>query len=246
MKSGMTDYALITGSSKGLGRVLANVFSDNGYNLMIHGRNEERLLEVRDELIGKGSKVRVVSGALTDRVVIDTLAENAKELGVSVLVNNAAESVCNIPFEEIDDSFVESMVYTNLIAPILLTKKVYPYFVERGGGNIVNINSVFSLETKKNSTIYTASKHGLRGFTNALRQEARDKGIGVMEVYLTKVRLPGGTYGMDAREAAENIYDRFKNPGCQELFIEGRPQKYRPDGKDEKDYIARVEAKKKS
>jgi len=216
--------ALITGSSNGFGRVLANYFAEKGYDLILHGRKLDGLKTTRDEVQKWGNDVTYVQGDLKERKTIEDLAQAAIEKDISLLINNAAESRTYFPFIEADDDYVEEMIYTNLTAPILLTRRIFSHFTQRGGGDVVNINSIFSVETRKKSLVYTASKYGLRGFAKTLRLEADEKNIGVMEVFPTKILLPGGNYGMDSMKVAEIVYNHLHDSGCDELFIEGRPR----------------------
>jgi short-subunit dehydrogenase len=224
------EYALITGSSKGLGRLLANEFASNGYGVILHGRNNEKLEETKEEVESYGNGVSYVLGDLKDTNTLDMLVNEAREKDLSVLVNNAADSRVGITFEDLESEDIENMVYTNLIAPMILTKEIYNLFLEReGNGSVININSVFSLETKDRSVPYSTSKWGLRGFSDTLRAEGEKQGIRVMDVYPTKIQLDGGEYGMDGKEAAQSIYKSFKDQSIDGIFLDGRPDQFKPD-----------------
>lgn len=243
----MKRSALITGSSKGLGRILANVFSENGYDIILHGRDYDGLMKTKDDVLSNRVDAHVVQGDLRDENTIRSLIGHAAKRDISVLVNNAADSRIGVPFEEMDDNFVDGMVYANLIAPMKLTRGIYSFFLGRGYGDIININSLFALEHKKNATIYSATKWGLRGFSECLRKDAEGKDVGIMDVFLSKVLLPGGTYGMDGREVAEKIYGNYADFNFGSLFFDGRPDEFKSNENGGlKEGLINVEIEKKS
>ena len=157
---------------------------------------------------------------------------------MSVLINNAAQVSLDSHFERLDDRGIENMVYTNLIAPIKLSRQIYSLFLKRGAGTIININSLVGLDKKKFKTMYSTSKWGLRGFANSLRLEAEENNIGIMNVYLSKVKSnPEDKYGMDIREVAEKIYENYKSSNFREIILDGRPEKYKSKSEEKITYI---------
>ena len=159
---------LITGSSKGLGRCLALVFARNNYNVIIHGRNRKRLEEVEQAVREWNVECDVVQGHLSENRTIEKLGEIALERRIEVLINNAGIYSKN-PIAEVRDAEIREVIETNLIAPILLIKRVAWMFKLEWGGIVININSVAGKEPNPIEPMYCASKHGLRGFTTSLR-----------------------------------------------------------------------------
>ena len=157
------------------------------------------------------------------------MAKIAREKNASVLINNAAIVRSGFPLVELSFDRIEDTIETNLLAPIKLCKKIYP-ILKAKKGTIININSLAAREPKKFRSLYSASKWGLRGFTNSLRLEAKDDNIKVMNIYLSKVRTrPTDNFGMDPMKVAERIYEFFKSQGgkYQELIIDGRPERHK-------------------
>jgi len=219
---------LITGSSKGLGKQLALVFAENNYNVILHGRNEENLQRVRDEISDIGVESIVVQGDLKNYQTIERLYKKAKEKDISVLINNAAITCPGLSFEDLTEEQIIEMTKVNLIAPIILSKKIYSLFLGKKYGNIININSLAGLEVKKSRSIYCATKYGLRGFGDALGLEGKEKNIQIMGVYLSKMKNSlEDSFGMDLRLVAHAIYDSFKLGDVEELVIDGRPKRYK-------------------
>ncbi len=174
---------LITGSSKGLGEKLAKTFSKNNYNVILHGRNSERLKVVKESILKDGVECDVVVGDLLEMNVLVSLAEIAQFKNIDILINNAGvylkRSISETTFEE-----YRNIIESNMIAPIFLIKHLFPFFETKGRGLIININSFAGKNGSDGESAYCASKHGLRGFTNSIQFDAVRAGIRVIEVFL--------------------------------------------------------------
>lgn len=222
------ECVLITASSKGLGKAIAEIFAENKYDIILHGRNEEKTKKTGEELVQRGVNVYTVLGDLRKEETLEALCSQAKERNISVLVNNAAIPCCGKPIEELNDEYILENLEVNLIVPIKLARRIYPLFLDRGYGSIININSIVGLEPKKFRSVHSASKWGLRGFSSSLRIEAKTRNIQVMEVYPTRIKTAAEfTYGMEPREVAQKIYDAYKKKDLDDLIIDGRPLEYR-------------------
>lgn len=169
--------ALVTGASCGLGRALAQAFTSDGYSLILSGRNAAALMETA-ELCLPAMPVLIV-GDLRDVKTRDDLTEAAAARGIDVLVNNAGMYSHGEP----NPQKIVALIETNLLAPMLLTYSIYPLMVERGSGTVVNINSVAGKHAHASEAVYAASKHGLYGFSKALRQQGKPQGIRVIDVF---------------------------------------------------------------
>lgn len=225
----MNETVLITGASKGFGECLAVVFAKNGFDLIMQGRNKERLNKVLDKLKNYNVKCSIVEGDLRNEKTLNDLYNLAKENNISVLINNAAMVCPGLSIDKLSFEQIDEMICTNLIAPIKLAKLIYPLFQKNNSGTIININSIVGLEHKKNRTLYAASKWGLRGFGNSLRLEAKENGINVINVYLSKMMTePADSFGMDPMEVAGKVYKSYKENNIEELIIDGRPPEFRP------------------
>lgn len=167
--------ALITGATGGLGSALARCLSLHLYTLVLHGLDSLRL----EQISRYTAWVERVDGDLVELDTIRRLTEAAELHEVDILINNAAAYSC----DQIEASPVRRIIESGLIAPMLLTQALYPQLRARQGC-IVNINSVAGKFGGRGETAYAAAKHGLRGFSKALRYEAREDGIRVIDVYL--------------------------------------------------------------
>lgn len=203
---------LITGSSRGLGENLANVFSEKGYDIILHGRNKDRLIKIKKEL-EKKVDCEIISGDIRDQKTLVDLTEAAKRKDISVLINNSAIDD-EREFNEMSLSDIDAIIETNLFSPIKLTHKIYPLFMEKGCGTIININAMDGLRNIRGKVAYTTSKQGLKGFTDSLRYEAKRNNVRIIGVYLggmqTDMYSSTGRNvegAMPPREVAEIIFN---------------------------------------
>lgn len=180
----MTKVWFITGSSRGLGRSLAEAVLKSGDKLVATARNTAQL----DELVAQyGDQIYPVSLDVTDyeqvyHVVADAVAHFGR---IDVLVNNAGFGIIGAA-EAYTEEQVRSQLETNLYAPIEITRAVLPYMRKQGSGRILQISSIGGRVGNAGLTMYQAAKFGLGGFTEALSKEVAPLGI-----YVTSVE-PGG------------------------------------------------------
>ncbi len=176
---------LITGASGGLGASLARAFSKKGYSLIITGRDKERLEKTKKEAEKNNVICDAVIGELRDLDTINKLSKLAEERDIDILINNAG--VCyKSDFLDLTNEQISETIRIDLEAPILLARSVFSIFVKKSSGIIVNISSIDGFSPSRQGGAYNAAKYGLKGFTDSLRLEAREKGIRVIGVY------PGG------------------------------------------------------
>jgi short-subunit dehydrogenase len=170
--------AIITGASRGLGTYIARALAAEKMNLVLAARSREGLERVAGGLRESGVKVIAVPTDVTDRYGLEALAAAADEEfgGTDVLVNNAG-ALTIFPYDRIGIEDVERTVRLNLISAMILTRLVLPSMVERGRGHIVNMSSIAGIWGPPFDEVYGATKAGLIGFTQSLRQEYHGTGI---------------------------------------------------------------------
>lgn len=207
---------LITGSSKGLGRSLALTFAAYGYNIILHGRDKERLNFLKTEIIKNDVDCFIIAGDISKEKTINTLAACAAKTGIDILINNAGIYMQKL-LEEISEAEIRQIIDVNLMAPVLLTKKIFEIFRKKRAGLIININSVVGKTFNMNESMYCASKHGLRGFMGSFQFEALKYDVSVVNVYSGAINtdMVKGRNNpqklIKANEAAELVYSISQN-----------------------------------
>lgn len=174
---------LITGSSKGLGAALAEHFSKYDCNIILHGRNYDDIVNIKNIVEENGSIAHVIIGDLQDESIISELSECAIENNIDVLINNAGLYL-NKTFSEMSMSEFKKIINVNLIATVSITHKIFDWFKKNKMGTIINVNSLAGKQGSDGELAYCASKFGLRGFSESLQFDATRHGIRVVDVYL--------------------------------------------------------------
>jgi short-subunit dehydrogenase len=166
----------ITGAGSGIGRALAQEAARRGYDVILAGRGPEALEETALTL---ERAARIVVADVTTAEGRQALRDAAGDR-LDILINNAGALEVG-PLSGQDDAGIARMIATNLTAPILLTRDLLPG-LRRAGGRVVNVGSVFGDIAYPYFAAYSASKFGLRGFSDALRRELSGQGVGVTYV----------------------------------------------------------------
>ena len=168
---------LLTGASGGIGRATARTLDARGAKVLLNARRGDVLEEIRAEL---GGRPECLAGDLSESWVAADLAERAGP--VDVLVANAA-----LPASGALDGFepeqIDRALDVNLRAPIQLTRALLPGMLERGRGHVVLVSSLAGKLASSGSSLYSATKFGLRGFASGLRQDVEHRGVGVTVVF---------------------------------------------------------------
>jgi len=199
---------LLTGATGGIGHAIARRLSAEGASLVLTGRKAEVLAPLAAELGARSivadlSTPDGVEQLLAEAGPVDILVANAALPGVGLLID--------MPVERIDAN-----LDVNLRAPITLTRALLPQLTERGHGHLVYIGSVSGIVASPGSTLYNATKFGLRGFAAALRQDLHRTGIGVSCVEPGFVRdagmfvnsgmeIPAGTRTVSPEQVAAGV-----------------------------------------
>jgi 3-oxoacyl-[acyl-carrier protein] reductase len=196
----MNKVALITGASKGIGKVIALKLAEIGFDLLITGRNEKQLLQTKAEVEKCQVQCAIIS---TDLEAPDAptiiIQEAIRVYGqIDVLINNAG--IANSM--SIKDTSLElwnTIFKVNARAPYFLCKEAIPYLKESKNPVIINMGSVVDFKGYINQSAYASSKHALAGFTKVLAKEVQADGI---KVHLIS---PGGVNTEMVREMRPDI-----------------------------------------
>jgi len=179
--------ALVTGGGRGLGQEIALIFARAGADIAVTARSEDQIQQTASEVESLGRRaLAVVADVTKDDSVRAMVDQTLEALGqIDILVNNAGMSVYG-PFIEQNPSDWRAIIETNLMGTLYCTHAVLPSMLERGEGLVINVSSVAGTHGLPNEAAYCASKHGVKGFTDALARELKDQGIRVCGIY------PGG------------------------------------------------------
>lgn len=206
----MSKIALITGTTSGIGAATAHLLAENGYDLILTGRRNKRLVELENVLATKyKAKCLLLCFDVTKleqvQSSLDSLPANWK--AIDVLINNAGlavglDTVDNGEFEDWD-----RMIDTNVKGLLYVCRTVVPWMKERKTGHIINISSLAGKEAYPLGGVYCGTKHAVQAITHAMRIELLPYGIrvgtiapGMVDTEFSNVRFKGDN------ERAKSVY----------------------------------------
>ena len=198
----MNKNVLITGATSGIGLACARKFAENGDRLILTGRNEQRLNEIKKELMEKGTDVLTLTFDVRDHEkVAKYIQELPKEWqAIDVLVNNAGLALGLEPEYEVNSDDWETMIDTNIKGLLTMTRLVVPGMVERNSGHIINVGSVAGDAAYAGGSVYCATKAAVKALSDGLRIDVANTAIrvtnlkpGLVETNFSNVRFRGDT-----------------------------------------------------
>ncbi|MGB5528430.1 MAG: SDR family oxidoreductase [Ignavibacteriaceae bacterium] len=201
------DGIWVTGASSGIGKAVALEFAKIGCNVFISARRAQELERLKDDAGKQGDKIfpfpcNVASSANVDQ----TFKKISNDYEVNCLINNAGiTSFKNAADNSVNE--INDIINTNLLGSIYAIKSVLPTFIKNESGTIFNILSVVVDKTFTNSSVYSASKMGLLGYSNSMREEVRNHNIRVINI------VPGATEtSMWSQDIRREKGERMMNP----------------------------------
>jgi NADP-dependent 3-hydroxy acid dehydrogenase YdfG/Flp pilus assembly protein TadD len=223
---------LITGATAGIGRATATVFAENGYRLILTGRRQERLAEVKAALEAEFEvEVHTLAFDVRDSAAVqqalDSLEPEWKQ--VDILINNAGKAK---GFDSIHEGHLEhweEMIDTNVKGLLYLTRAIAPQMVARRSGHIINLGSTAGKETYPKGNVYCASKFAVDALTKSMRLDLYTHNIRVSQVSPGHVEeTEFALVRFDGDAARAKIYEDFKPLTSRDVadaifFIASRP-----------------------
>lgn len=209
----MNKIAIVTGATSGIGEATALKLAENNFDIIITGRREERLIELKNK-ITKNYKVRVLELCFDVRNQ-NEVSENLGNLpsdwkNIEILVNNAGLAVGLNPIQNGETDDWERMIDTNIKGLLYVTRTISPTMVERQKGHIINIGSIAGKEVYPNGNVYCATKHAVDALSKAMRIDMYQHNIkvtaihpGMVETEFSVVRFHGN------QEKADKVYEGF-------------------------------------
>lgn len=165
---------LVTGASRGMGRSFVSAALDAGHHVVATGRRHAEIATAFGEREGLLAVRLDVTSVDESNEAVKAAVERFGR--IDVLVNNAGASFKGF-FEEMSPQQVDQQLATNLIGPMNVTRAVLPVMRSQGSGHVISISSGAGLMAFEYSSVYAASKFGLEGWMEALRQEVQPFGI---------------------------------------------------------------------
>ena len=174
---------LLTGATGGLGHAIARRLAVAGAHVVLSGRRGDVLADLASEI-----GAEIAPSDLSDPSAVQELA--TAHAGVDILIANAGVPASG-RLETYSIDQIERALQVNLHAPIMLTHALAPHMVQRGSGHIVFMSSLSGKTATAGSSLYNATKFGLRGFAGAMRAELQGSGVGVSTIFPGFIRDAG-------------------------------------------------------
>jgi NAD(P)-dependent dehydrogenase (short-subunit alcohol dehydrogenase family) len=170
--------AIVTGSSKGIGKAIALAFAQQGAKVVISSRKQEAVDETAAEFKQEGLAVEAIACHMGDSQQIQHLVgETIKRYGrIDIVVNNAATNPIFGPIEKADGDAFEKIMSVNVEGPLELAKLCFPH-LKKSKGSVINISSIEGITPGHGLGLYSISKSALIQLTKVLAQEWGNKGV---------------------------------------------------------------------
>ena len=202
----------ITGATSGIGKATAEFLAKHNYRLILCGRNQDRLKELKQTL-GKQTAITTLQFDVRDKEAvfsaIESLPENFRE--IDVLINNAGNAHGLSSIQEGDINDWDAMLDINVKGLLYVSRAILPKMIERNSGFIVNIGSTAGKEVYPNGNVYCASKSAVDAINKGMRMDLNQYNIrvsaihpGLVETAFSDVRFKGDT------ERARKVYQGYK------------------------------------
>ncbi|MBA2329521.1 MAG: SDR family NAD(P)-dependent oxidoreductase [Flavisolibacter sp.] len=209
----MNKIVLITGATAGFGEACAYKFAENGYNLILNGRRNERL-ELLKEKLQKlfNVNIHLLPFDVRNKEQVFTSLEQVPQewRSTDVLVNNAGLALGRDLIQEGDIEDWDTMIDTNVKGLLYVTRAVVPWMIENKKGHIINLGSIAGKEVYERGNVYCASKFAVDALTKSMRIDLLEHQIkvtsinpGAAETEFSLVRFKGN------EEASKKIYEGY-------------------------------------
>ena len=221
---------LITGATSGIGRATAKLFSENDFRIIVCGRRQDRLTDLKREIVKK-TEVLELCFDIRDKVAVQDalLGLPAGWDQIDVLINNAGNAHGLAPVHKGNTDDWDAMMDINVKGLLYVSKAVIPGMVARKSGHIINIGSIAGKEVYALGNVYCASKYAVDAITQGMRIDLNEHNIrvgvvnpGLVNTDFSLVRFKGD------RERADNVYEGMHPLTAEDiaevlLFVVTRP-----------------------
>jgi 3-hydroxy acid dehydrogenase/malonic semialdehyde reductase len=223
--------ALITGATSGIGLATAQTLAENNYALVLCGRNQEKLAELKQEL-SQRVPVEILCFDVRDKIAVEKQINSLTKAPfneIDILINNAGNAHGLDPIDKGSLEDWDAMIDINVKGLLYVSHAIIPQMRDRKSGHIINIGSTAGKEVYPNGNVYCGSKHAVDAITTGMRLDLNPYNIrvgavnpGMVQTNFSEVRFKGDT------ERAEKVYHGFMALQPQDvaeviLFAVSRP-----------------------
>lgn len=217
----MNRHVVVTGATSGFGKAIAEAFAKSGDHLVLTGRRGDRLENLAAEISeAHGVRVKTLAFDIQDKTAVEEAVASIPPSWqpIDILVNNAGLALGRDYFEEADMSDWETMMQTNVMGLIYMTRAIFPILRKGGGGHIINMGSIAGKEVYEKGNIYCASKKAVDALSQSMRTDFLRHAIKVTAIHpgaaqteFSLVRFKG-----DA-QAADSVYTGFQPLSAEDV-----------------------------
>lgn len=209
--------AVITGAGSGIGEAIAKALSNNGVNVALAGRNEDKLQAVAQQL---NVDTKVIPTDVTKKDSVDQMLQVVKgHFGkVDIVVNSAGQSLSS-KITDYDVEQWDTMIDVNVKGTLYVLQAALPYLLNQSSGHIINIASISGFEVTKSNAVYSATKAAIHTITQALEKELARTGVKVTSISPGMVESPmtehmdfGDRKKLETRDIAEAVVYTLTQP----------------------------------
>ena len=218
--------AIVTGGSDGIGKHICLKLAAEGCKLAILGRNQDRLAQVAEEARSLGApEARSYGADMTDPAAIAAAAAAIlQDFGsVDIVINNAGIWHKAGPLDSISEEMLMATVQTNLTGLMQLTRHLLPALRDRGEAAILNVASKSGVVAQAGQSVYTATKYGVRGFTDVLKVDEAETGVRVAGLYQSGTNT--GMFAKAGEDVPNHIFTEPEDLADVVVFMLSRPAK---------------------
>lgn len=212
---------LITGATSGIGEACAEIYAENGADLILTGRRAERLENIKQKLEKLYNiKVYTYTFDITDKKSVEDFGNSLKANGLTpyIFINNAglAKGMGTLQDGNIEDWDI--MIDTNIKGLLYASKAVLPLMIEKNEGSVINLGSIAGSQVYPGGNVYNATKHAVRALNQAMNFDLLNTNIrvssiepGAVKTEFSLVRFNGDT------EKADNVYKGFEPLNAKDI-----------------------------
>ncbi|HCW8243015.1 TPA: SDR family oxidoreductase [Staphylococcus aureus] len=215
----LTDkVAVVTGAGSGIGEAIATLLHEEGAQVILAGRNKDKLQNVANQLAQ--DSVKVVPTDVTKKEEVDELIKIAQQTfgGLDIVINSAGQMLSSkITDYQVDEW--DSMIDANIKGTLYTAQAALPTMLEQSSGHLINIASISGFEVTKSSTIYSATKAAVHTITQGLEKELAKTGVkvtsispGMVDTAITAAYNPTDRKKLEPQDIAEAVLYALTQP----------------------------------